>query len=452
MKKLRSIINIDLLMLFAFIAIGVIFVGGFLQTNNILFGKSVILETKGILNPEEGTNTNIIPMLKDTDSDITDTSRVTILNSSSTQISTNGDITYGETKTTATITYKIRVNKKTCVKKATVVIPATTSSTNDSTDTNTDTNTGTDPKSGTDTNTGTDTNPGTDTDTSSNTMPTGALNVITYGANGTDQSDDTAAINSTITAAYSKGGGTVWIPDGTYMIKTGAWIGGVNLKNNVTLQLSSNAILKVIPNSYQGYYIININGVSNAKVIGGKIIGDADTHDGTLGEWGMGIGINSSSNIYIADITIDKCWGDGIYIGSTSSAQNYSKNVTIERVSLNYNRRQGISVISAKDLIIRNSTISHTKGTMPQSGIDLEPNNANEFLLNVLIDNVKTMYNENYGVEIWFGAGTTASATVNKANVNITISNYSDTGSVNGGLHTGNFNYYINSGYNITIK
>jgi hypothetical protein len=44
--------------------------------------------------------------------------------------------------------------------------------------------------------------------------------------------------------------------------------------------------------------------------------------------------------------------------------------------------------------------ISNTNGTAPMSGIDLEPNNNNEFLQNIALKNIITFNNKNEGILI----------------------------------------------------
>lgn len=52
--------------------------------------------------------------------------------------------------------------------------------------------------------------------------------------------------------------------------------------------------------------------------------------------------------------------------------QGVSKNVTVKNSDFSFNRRQGITVGGAKDVLIENNKIHDMKGTAPQSGIDLE--------------------------------------------------------------------------------
>jgi hypothetical protein len=100
---------------------------------------------------------------------------------------------------------------------------------------------------------------------------------------------------------------------------------------------------------------------------GGSIQGERDSHLGLDGEWGMGISIvNGCHDITIKDLSCSACWGDGLYIVD-------SNNVTLDNMVSTENRRQGLSVIGGQNLVVRNSTFSNTHGTLPESGLDLEP-------------------------------------------------------------------------------
>jgi hypothetical protein len=56
------------------------------------------------------------------------------------------------------------------------------------------------------------------------------LNVKDYGAVGNGSTDDTTAIQATITAAQSAGGGTVYLPPGTYYVTSGITVSASNIK------------------------------------------------------------------------------------------------------------------------------------------------------------------------------------------------------------------------------
>ncbi|WP_084244400.1 S-layer homology domain-containing protein [Planomicrobium okeanokoites] len=226
------------------------------------------------------------------------------------------------------------------------------------------------------------------------------INVLSYGVTLDDLVDDTKAIQEAIDYQNEIGGGEIFFPKGVYLVDA---ISSIVVKDNITLNFEKGAILKTIPNSAENYQVIRISNVKNVQVIGNvEIIGERDQHLGTTGEWGMGISIRGSNNVLIENVIINNMWGDGIYIGSTS-IQNYSENIKVINPILNNNRRQGISVISVKNLEINSAKITNTNGTPPQCGIDIEPNNSMEFLENVKIINLSTNNNKSLGLKIYLG-------------------------------------------------
>jgi polygalacturonase len=224
--------------------------------------------------------------------------------------------------------------------------------------------------------------------------------VLSFGADGTDKVEDTDAIQKTIDEVSKQGGGTVSIPKGTYLIDADK---SVNLKSNITMEFEEGTVLKALKTNLEHYQIISIDDVENVTLKGpGKIEGERDEHEGNTGEWGFGLSINGSTNVHVENLTITDCWGDAIYLGSTKK-QNYVEDVTIKDVVLDNNRRQGITLISAKDVEIINPVITNTKGTDPQSGIDFEPNYKSERMENIRVTNPKTSNNEGNGIQVYLG-------------------------------------------------
>jgi len=204
------------------------------------------------------------------------------------------------------------------------------------------------------------------------------VDVTTYGATANDSTDDTASIQK----AINTGAATVIIPDGTYMIN-----GGTKIlpKSNQLIQMGKNTVLKAIPTSSAYYSIINLTDVKNVEISGGTIIGERYEHTGTTGEYGYGISIcNGTNNITIRDITIKDCWGDGIFIGSGPTP---ARNIYLDNVICDNNRRQGMSITFAENVIVNNCTFKNTNGTAPEAGIDVEPYAKDGYVKNVLIEN-----------------------------------------------------------------
>lgn len=201
------------------------------------------------------------------------------------------------------------------------------------------------------------------------------VNVKWFGAVGDGVTDDTAAIN----AAVGDGSVTVYIPEGTYMIRAdatsvGQLNAGIQAKDNTTIVISPSAILKALPSTTPRYTIINIFGKTNVTIEGGgKILGERNEHTGTTGQWGYGIAIGGSNHVLVRDLYIADCWGDASVVGYYMTQSNASRNITFQNVYCDNNRRQGISVTCAENVQIESSTFVNTHGHDPQFGIDLEP-------------------------------------------------------------------------------
>jgi hypothetical protein len=200
---------------------------------------------------------------------------------------------------------------------------------------------------------------------------------------------------------------------------------GLLLKSNSTIIFKSKSALILAPNDQPAYSMLKIAKVQNVNVYYPVLIGDRDKHSGTKGEWGMGIWIESAQNVKIYDSQISKCWGDGIYIAGTS-AQN-SSNILIQNPELDFNRRNGISIVSGTNISINNGVISNTYGTWPMSGIDFEPDGKNNDIDSVTVKNLTTFNNVGSGILMVLMRLQSEQA----KHVNINIDGHVDDGSVN---------------------
>ena len=227
--------------------------------------------------------------------------------------------------------------------------------------------------------------------------PSGVVNVRDWGATGDGATDDTDAINAAIVYASTRGIRTVVVPDGTYMIRAHdpnwtpeqaqnevfyapGFPGGIKMLSGIHLKLSNGATLAAIPNDAKWYRIIGAADVSRIEISGGTILGERAYHLGTYGgEWGHGISILSSTDVYIHDITIKDCWGDGINTNLSSTTKVVScERIRVTRVTCDNNRRQGMSISSGIDVTVEDSEFSNTNGTSPESGLDIESNGGDK--------------------------------------------------------------------------
>lgn len=128
-------------------------------------------------------------------------------------------------------------------------------------------------------------------------------------------------------------------------------------------------------------------------------------------EWRHALSIRSSRNIRVYGLTLAESGGDGIYLG-TATRWITNKNIHIKDVVCESNYRQGISVITAENLLIENTVMRNTAGTPPQAGIDFEPNHSEERLVNIVMRNCVSENNQGCGYVLYLRALKASSAPV----------------------------------------
>jgi polygalacturonase len=223
------------------------------------------------------------------------------------------------------------------------------------------------------------------------------INVRNAGALGDGRHNDTAAFQAAINALPSTGG-TITVPAGTYMIDA---LTSINMRSHTRLKLDPMAKLVAIPNSSERSHVIKVWRVNNVEILGGSIVGERVGHKGSTGEWGYGVNIEASSNVYLHDTNISNCWGDGIWIGAIGKGSSavVSTGVTVNHVVSTNNRRQGLSIGPVNGVYVVNSTFSNSNGTAPQAGIDIEPQSQG-IARNVRIENSVLTGNRGNGLEV----------------------------------------------------
>lgn len=184
-----------------------------------------------------------------------------------------------------------------------------------------------------------------------------------YGAKGDGVTDDTAAINAAFDSGY-----VVFFLEKTYLID-----GEISIEITDGIVYGNNATLKIKPNSAQSYSGLICHGSCVIRDL--TIVGERNNHDGTDGEWGMCLSANDVHDCVFDNITCIDGFGDGLYIGnSDDNAPFDNRNITVRNCFFNNNRRNNISIIHGKNIVIESCYIGHANGTNPQIGIDVEPN------------------------------------------------------------------------------
>jgi hypothetical protein len=144
-------------------------------------------------------------------------------------------------------------------------------------------------------------------------------------------------------------------------------------------------------------------------------------------EWRMVLNLTGCTRVRVEGLRLESSGGDGIYLGSTPQ-QPYCEDVVIRDVACHDNYRQGISVISAVNLLVEDTTMSATSGTPPEAGIDFEPNHPAERLENCVLRNCTMEANHGAGILIYLRPLTRASAPVSIRVENCRIRSGEDTG------------------------
>ncbi len=111
----------------------------------------------------------------------------------------------------------------------------------------------------------------------------------------------------------------------------------------------------------------------------------------------MGISIRGCKNVLIEGLRVENTGGDGFFVDG-GGRRLWSEDITIRHCVSDRNYRQGISVISAVNLLVDDCVFSNTGGTLPQAGIDLEPGSPNQRLVNCAIRNC--LFENNHGRQI----------------------------------------------------
>jgi len=271
--------------------------------------------------------------------------------------------------------------------------------------------------------------------------PAGFLDASTVG-DGFNATDATAALQAAINTGqnvYVPNMGTPWVVS---MITLG--------KSNQQILFESGTVVSALQGAFLSPIdsLFTADGVSNVKISGFGATFQMNKNDYTHdppydpGEWRHGIRLNNVDGFQIEGLTIKDTGGDGIYVGASNTG--YSQNVLINDVLLDNNYRQGISVISARDLLIDNAIILNTNGTAPQAGIDFEPNFANDILQSITVRN--SIFSGNSGNGIQFATGMLA----DPGQVDITITNVTSIG--NTGVDSSGLRIYYYPLPGVTIK
>jgi hypothetical protein len=116
-------------------------------------------------------------------------------------------------------------------------------------------------------------------------------------------------------------------------------------------------------------------------------------------EWRHAIELYGCAHVSVLGLKVESSGGDGVYLGR--GHRTYNEHVILRDLQLRDHHRQGISVISAQDLLIENVEMYLTWGTLPCAGIDFEPNHADERFVRCALRNCVIRCNAGAGIQAY---------------------------------------------------
>jgi Ca2+-binding RTX toxin-like protein len=259
------------------------------------------------------------------------------------------------------------------------------------------------------------------------------MTTVFADAFGFNPNDATAALQSAIDSGADKiivsNEGTPWLINST-----------IHLKSNQEIDFAPDVVVRAKPGSFTNNTdpLFQALGVNNIKLVGEGI----GVHQATLAmnpndfsatnpnEYAHIIAIEGTDTYTISGLTLTGAGGDGIFIdaGTYSSVTPipnplpYSDHGLIDNVTSTNNLRNGLSVISAQNLTVKNSKFINSSGTAPGAGIDFEPDYSSNRLSNISINNVDISGNQGNGLSFILSAldnnSISTSITIDGATIN----------------------------------
>lgn len=211
---------------------------------------------------------------------------------------------------------------------------------------------------------------------------------LSFGLLGDGVTDNTAAF----TRVLSTGNRTIHVPAGDYVT------GKLAIPSNTILVLAPGVIIRDSGLLAGNERLINILGSENVRIegLGARII--SRRADYMSGEQRHGIFIFGARRVVIDGIESSGHGGDGYYIGGPPG--NPSTDIHLKGCRADNNRRQGLSITSARRVRIIDCEFMNTNGTAPQFGVDLEPNDPVDFLDDIVLLRPYTRTNQGGGILI----------------------------------------------------
>jgi hypothetical protein len=204
------------------------------------------------------------------------------------------------------------------------------------------------------------------------------------------------AINSQVDTVIIKNTGRPW-----NIRPTTIWN-----KNNFTLILEPGVAIQAKSGAFTGSddCLFQFKVCSNITILGYGASFQMIKSEYTSGEWRHAIALYNCSHFDIKGLLVKDSGGDGLQLYGYLdwSPLNYCEYIKIIDCVFDNNRRQGCSIISARNVWFDNCTFSNTKGTLPEAGVDIEPEGGDEYAENINFNKCRFVNNHGHGLDFGF--------------------------------------------------
>lgn len=203
---------------------------------------------------------------------------------------------------------------------------------------------------------------------------------------------DGTTINTQIFRSLVAGGHrTIVIHKGDYLT------GSIVLDGNTVLELEPGTTLRDTGQLGPEESFITI-ATENVRINGAGARVIASRSDYTTGEYRHGVAIYGARNVVIDGLESSSHGGDGFYVGGPTGKP--STDIVLRNCRADNNRRQGLSITSARRVRVTDCEFVNTNGTAPEFGIDMEPNYPTDTLDDIIFLRPSTDHNRGGGIMI----------------------------------------------------
>lgn len=221
------------------------------------------------------------------------------------------------------------------------------------------------------------------------------INASTFGYNATNA---TTAFQAAINSAYD----TVVVD-----LQAADWNVGPSIFTNLankTIIFQSGVVLRARPGAFNNIYatLFQLRASTNITIIGYGATFQMNRAEYALlndSEFRHSLMILSCDGVTVRGLTLRESGGDGIYVGAWGAVP-YSEHITIEDVRMIHHYRQGCSITSAQHLVMRRCLFTGTLGTLPESGLDIEPYVATGRATDLVFDHCSFTANNYCGISL----------------------------------------------------